>query len=235
MVRPKWWLSVFYLVVVLYIMCIFQIYADSRQKYKDDGETYKSSSVISDVVHDHLVYTEGTWVCDLLVYPCLFFTILRILLTRDTRKRTKRLSKFLTVLATLYLIRCLTIIATIMPKPDSSCETDPQLFENWFYGALLVMAGRSKTCTDEVFSGHTINVLTCLAVWVIYHDNIVVYIVATIYGLTTLSIITITRYHYTIDVIVGFIVTFFLHIVCYRREIHAKFRKCRQVSSHGRR
>lgn len=204
-------------------MCIFQIYAETRQKMRPDGENYQSTNVISDLVHDHFNYTKQTWLCDALVYPCLVLTIIRILLTKCPKQRTKRLSKFITVLATLYLIRCFTIIATIMPNPDQTCMPDHRLFANWFYGGFLILTGQSKTCSDEVFSGHTINVLTCIAIWVIYNKGAIVYILSSLYALITLIVIITTRYHYTVDVIVGFIITLLVHIICYRREIQEKF------------
>lgn len=231
MLRPVWWLSIVYLVIVLYLMCIFQIYADTRQKMRTDGKQYKSTTVIADVVHDNFDYEHSTWICDALIYPCLFLTIVRLLLTRCGKERRKRISKFISVLATLYLIRCFTIIATVMPNPDKNCVMDERLFPNWFYGAFLIVTGQSKTCSDEIFSGHTVNLLTCVGVWIIYHRSALVYIVASIYTTLTLWMIAATRYHYTIDVVVGFIVAVLLHLICYRREIHAKFHPEQDIRS----
>ncbi len=221
MVVLKWWLSVLYFVFVLYIMTVFQIYTEQRQYYHLKRKNINYDIAISDIVHDNYVLSDKTWLCDALVFSCLFITITYILLSR---KRKKRISKLFFTLATLYFIRCFTIISTIMPNPNPDCIIDTSLFENWFFGAFRILSGKTCTCTDEVFSGHSLNVLSCLAVWILYCRKPFVIVFCIIYGACTLSIIAVTRYHYTVDVVVALIITFLFHCIYYKKEIDYLFK-----------
>ena len=225
MLRPKWHVSVVFLLCVLYVMCMFQIFAESKQKLNLEGHQYKSQRVISDLVHDTFSElsadsTRYTWLCDALVYTSLGCTVVMLCTYGPRKRRTKRLSKFVFVVAILYLIRCFTIVATIMPNPDKGCIPNKHLVEsNWMKGALLLVTGRAKTCSDEIFSGHTAIVVACSITWTVYVKNIVVLVLAPAYALLTMFVIAFTRFHYTIDVMIGFLLSLLLHVISYRRKL----------------
>ena len=187
---------------------------------------FVSVNVISDIVHDNIDLTNATIWCDLLVLPCFVVTLIWLAIWPANKFRHPRIfSKFIFVMATLYLLRCFTIISTVMPNPDKHCTVDQKLFDNWFYGAFLILTCKSKTCSDEIFSGHTINVLTCAAAWIIYGKSKIIDIIAILYSFIALFIIIATRYHYTIDVVIGFIITLLVHLICYQREIRVMYHR----------
>lgn len=103
------------------------------------------------------------------------------------------LGKFLIIM----LIRALTIVSTILPKHE---RCDPQ--QSW----IQMIKGQ---CYDKVFSGHISFVL--LSTLIFLRENIIS--VPSFLALNTAQFasIILTRSHYTVDVILGVVITYLVY------------------------
>jgi hypothetical protein len=96
----------------------------------------------------------------------------------------------------IYFIRSILTLINILPK-SSECNYNP---------ALAFINGG---CYDKIFSGHTafVYVLTLL----LNKYKIINFATLIILNILNVSIILLTRTHYTIDIIVSFLVSYTMY------------------------
>ena len=132
-------------------------------------------------------------------------------------KRFQIVRRCMCLMSAVYLSRSFTIIATILPNPQRSCKTDPIAGtdqEVILVEALKVLIGRRVTCGDCLFSGHT--AMICLASLVglrygrYFFSNLKVWklirVLLFLYTFSAYLLIICTRFHYTIDVVLGVLI-----------------------------
>lgn len=113
---------------------------------------------------------------------------------------------------------------TVLPNPYKRCT--PIITSNPFVSAFLIMIGSNATCADVFFSGHAAMMGLCCMLFTssmarrLSLLKIIVYIV-TFIGWT---IIVATRFHYTLDVFYGAVLSIVIWNV-YHVIIHANFAK----------
>lgn len=101
----------------------------------------------------------------------------------------------------IMLVRALTTISTILPK-DPSCTYDP---DSWNIWKLVTGSG----CYDKVFSGHT----AFVALFTLIYLNMKFINIYTFWILNVINMVTLvfTRNHYTVDVILGFVMAYLVY------------------------
>ena len=111
---------------------------------------------------------------------------------------------FMYLIIPIFLVRCITIYATILPKL-SHCNIKNNIYLCLFGG-----------CYDKIFSGHfaTVFLITLLLFEQSYLSFFVLCLVNILNGILIVSV----RNHYTIDVIVSFFVTLCLYQLLHKNK-----------------
>ena len=141
-----------------------------------------------------------------------------LVLVMAHRSRIVISTRFFAIAATVFLLRCVTMLVTSLSVPGEHLECPPlQLnsFEEKVERALKIVLGLGttvlgvETCGDYMFSGHCVG-LTLMACfigeysppsWVVFHR--VVWCVA----ISGMACILLAHEHYSIDVFVGFYIS----------------------------
>jgi hypothetical protein len=100
-------------------------------------------------------------------------------------------------LVMILLLRALTTISTILPKHEKCVEPD------------TVSLFLGNGCYDKIFSGH-MSFVTIFSLVLLGHKNISTLAFAAI-NLLQATLILLGRSHYTVDVILGFLLTYLIY------------------------
>ena len=79
--------------------------------------------------------------------------------------RVKIMRRFAAVQGTCFLLRSVTIMATILPNPYDTCVNSSSEDEVPFIEAFKVMLGMRHTCGDVLYSGHAANFTLMALIW----------------------------------------------------------------------
>lgn len=176
-------------------MMIMQIYSDSIPDYAGD------CGKLVDLGFKVLPRITGVdWLADVWVLVSLLIFVVFAIATSELALR-----RFLWILSIVFFFRALILPDT--RYPGLPIDTDRYRPDNWLVGALLILAGRHKTATDMMFSGHTANwTLTALLMnrYTNYHWLAVVF---SIFNLGGVLVLNMLEEHYLSDIVTGFIVT----------------------------
>ncbi|KAJ2846976.1 hypothetical protein IWW36_004090 [Coemansia brasiliensis] len=115
-------------------------------------------------------------------------------------------------MATLYLLRSITISVTTLPPSIVNCT--PKVAHNreeWASIIPQMISGQVSGCTDKLFSGHTCLLFISFLIWTRYARHWIFIVYSFVH--TTLGIATVlaVRLHYTVDVILAIVLTFLAH------------------------
>lgn len=172
-------------------------------------------------------------VADTFVYGSVITSLLCIV---PTRRGAQAMCRWMILLGSLFFLRGLTIGVTLLPNPLHTCQTkvefgdhidsiDPAnpfaLFLNpaarneIFIHAVRVMTLQDVTCSDVLYSGHTVNSMLACMFAMAYAAGVskrllVVTIVRCFFVallVATPVVIVATRLHYTCDVLLGAVLT----------------------------
>jgi len=72
--------------------------------------------------------------------------------------------RWLFMLGSLFFLRGISIIVTMLPNPLPNCETEAAKY-NPFVGGIKILMGEITTCADVLYSGHTVNLSLCALIW----------------------------------------------------------------------
>jgi hypothetical protein len=144
-----------------------------------------------DLVHYFLPDLHAhKWLVNLLPLTLLVFIFLQ-------NNSTSIFKKAIFLLIVILFIRALTTLSTILPKHEACVE--PDLFT-------LMLGGG---CYDKVFSGH-MSFVALFSLILLEQKNITLPIFAGL-NLLQAAIILLARTHYTVDVILGFVITYLVY------------------------
>jgi len=134
------------------------------------------------------------------------------------------------LLGLLFAFRSLTIAATVLPNPDSTCKAKVSHPDNLWYEAGTVMFSWDKTCQDSLYSGHVV-IITLSALFIVWYQpkapwsaSVLIdqFRVCSTYRLIQVSCavyifvgyysMIVSHKHYTCDVFLGALVTSFVFI-----------------------
>ncbi|KAJ1989990.1 hypothetical protein GGI25_003278 [Coemansia spiralis] len=205
-------------------MVICQQWSDARWLRRLEQTTNKEmtppwarSSMLQDIILEHLPRLDSVWVSDKLVGTSAVFCILGCsFLAHGWRERLVLLRRLAWVISVLYFLRSITISVTTVPPSAATCEISrPQSTWQVIRATPQILAGTIGQCTDKIFSGHTAILTVTFLFWRKYatHWGFVAYS-AVHTGMGILSVL-MARYHYTVDVVVGGLMTVFVHHLYY--------------------
>ncbi|PAV91703.1 hypothetical protein WR25_23162 isoform G [Diploscapter pachys] len=173
---------------------------------------------LPDIVFDHTPYFPlGLDICEYLMMVSFASVLLLMLFHRHRWIMLRRLT-FIGSL--LYLMRCVTMLSTQVPKADKNWHCAPKYGENATFwnvvwrgieivtGVGLNVQGRKTLCGDYIYSGHTI-VLVCSALFMGEYSPRRWRIVHALYWLAAIvggAFLVVSRGHYTIDVILSYFI-----------------------------
>jgi len=113
------------------------------------------------------------------------------------------LKRMLLVHSVVMSIRAIFVVATSLPDPYPLCKAYA-LSRNIFLEALLRQTTAGFfVCGDVFFSGHIAICVICLMVWVEYTKEVKLKWFVLVLCIMEGCVITATKFHYTIDVIIG--------------------------------
>ncbi|KAJ2401289.1 hypothetical protein GGI23_001501 [Coemansia sp. RSA 2559] len=216
-------------------MVVCQQWSDMRwlRQMQHLGATaapWPAYALLEDVVLDHLPVLERAWIADKLVGTSVLVCIGGCCaMSAGWRERLMMVRRIGWMVAVLYFLRSITISVTTVPPSIGSCAISaPQSAWHVILATPQILAGTIGQCTDKIFSGHTA-ILTISFLFLrryATHWAVVAYSAAHM-ALGILSVL-LARYHYTVDVVVGLLMTLFVHHLYYSAlEIAVRRRKLR--------
>ena len=146
------------------------------------------------------------------------------------------LRRFLWLMGLGYALRGLTLAGTILPPSNPSCNYVHRTAWEAMQAVPQLLSGSTHTCSDKIFSGHTLVATLLAAFWFHYSGN---WRLCKVYaGLNWLLMVTCSlagRHHYTVDIVVGAIVAALIFNI-YRlllRLVTAEQASCGQCIGNG--
>ncbi|KAJ1797348.1 hypothetical protein LPJ59_003199 [Coemansia sp. RSA 2399] len=214
-------------------MVICQQWSDMRwlRQMQHLGATaapWPTYALLEDVVLEHLPVLERAWISDKLVGTSVFVCIVGCcVMSAGWRERLMMVRRIGWMVAVLYLLRSITISVTTVPPSIGSCTiSTPQSTWHVILATPQILAGTIGQCTDKIFSGHTAILTISFLFLRRYATHWVVVAYSAVHmGLGILSVL-LARYHYTVDVVIGLLMTLFVHHLYYSAlEIAVRRRK----------
>lgn len=112
-------------------------------------------------------------------------------------RRGKFIKEYLGYLIIIFILRAITISVTVLPK-DKSCDLDNRM-----------QLKNNGLCYDKIFSGHTATLF--LATLIYYKNGYINKPVLVILNVINVMILILAREHYTIDIVVAFLVSILVY------------------------
>ncbi|KAF8937942.1 hypothetical protein BGZ47_008811 [Haplosporangium gracile] len=149
--------------------------------------------------------------------PANFFVMTSVVLTvlgigficPNWTMRAVVLRRCLWVIGSLSVFRALTISVTTLPSPKEECRPSLKYgFWDMLIIAIQMIPGTVEACTDDIFSGHTVFMVSCAIQWRLYCKNKWVTYFSYLYISIGLYFVVATRLHYTVDVVLAIILTY---------------------------
>lgn len=173
-----------------------------------------------DVLHDAFPRIENYQIVNYLLTTCVVYTVTGFALqSPDWSTRLTLLRRWTFLLGLLYIFRGLTLFVTTLPSSLlDECrppETELTGTVGERFGFIYnVVAGSALGCTDNIFSGHTSVMMSCVILWRV-HSRMRRVFSWLLYGLafSGIMMIILSRFHYTIDVLLA-LCNLFLFCVC---------------------
>ena len=178
--------------LIIVIAVLYLIYSHFINKYLDiiGKDHYDDEIRIYDLCHTHLPnYEKYEFIGNIYIVIVLLFVF----------KSSKSISIIFDLIAfiiPIYFVRSILTLINVLPK-SSECNYNPSL--------AFINGG----CYDKIFSGHAafVFILTLL----LKKYRIINFATLIILNIVNVSIILFTRTHYTIDVIVSFLVSYIMY------------------------
>ncbi|KAI9136277.1 PAP2 superfamily C-terminal-domain-containing protein [Paraphysoderma sedebokerense] len=195
--------SVLFLCATSVAMVFCQIVSDQR---------WKSAPPLQDAVLD-VVEPESTklvWLADLMVYPFPVVTLLVFGIFVKSPENLIIWRRFFWLMGFLYFVRGILISVTTIPSPIGlACRViQAEKVGGTFSLVMSILSGRYKNCTDMIFSGHTAVLVSCLLTWQLYISSKPLLVYLYLHTFVGIYFILVSRLHYTVDVILGVLITY---------------------------
>jgi len=178
--------------LIIGIFILYLIYSHFINKYLDTigKDNYNDEIRIYDLCHRYLPnYEKYEFIGNIYIIIVFFFIF-------KSSKYISIIFDFIAFIIPIYFIRSILTLINILPK-SSECNYNPSL--------AFINGG----CYDKIFSGHTafVYILTLL----LNKYKIINFATLIILNIVNISIILLTRTHYTIDIIVSFLVSYTMY------------------------
>jgi len=174
---------------------------------------------LPDLALDHLPYHK--WALDVSEILIMISTIVAALVVVFHKHRCILIRRICVIVGLLYGYRAITMIVTVLPSANKDYHCDVQLNHTISTGEVvhrvlkimsgfgLSINGQHVYCGDFIFSGHTMILILCYLIIVEYTPvrlwllHWLLWLVA----MSGVSMLMVSRGHYTIDVIIAYFVT----------------------------
>ncbi len=179
--------------LIIGILVLYLIYSHFINKYLHDigKDNYNDEDRIYDLCHIYLPnYEKYEFIGNIYIGIVFLFVLFK------PSKSISIIFDFIAFIIPILFIRSILTIVNVLPK-SSECDYNPQL--------AFINGG----CYDKIFSGHSalIFILTLL----LNKYKIINFATLIILNIINVSIILLTRTHYTIDVFVSFLVSYLMY------------------------
>ncbi|KAG0050196.1 sphingomyelin synthase [Gryganskiella cystojenkinii] len=197
--------SVVYFVVICLGMAFCNQFSDHR--WMDTGY---QQVILEDRGFDIFPALKSNTSANIFVMTSIVFTVIGMFIICPSWKtRGIVLRRVLWVVGTLSIYRALTLSVTTLPTPKVGCHpSDDRTFWGMLWIAIQMIPGTVEACTDDIFSGHTVFMVTCAIQWRLYCKNKWVTYFSYIYITIGLYFVVATRLHYTVDVVLAIFITY---------------------------
>lgn len=195
--------SILYFILCTFLMVIIQVIIECNQ--------YNNQNIILNDIMFKLfpvnIYKSEELI-ELLVNISVIYVIIRAFWEKNTKHRLFQ-QAFITI-GTVYILRAVVLSSTQLPNPYKQCNsminTDTPILIN----ILSVMMKLKRTCSDVLFSGHAMT-MTLLILLARDFFSDMEYLIMGVYSISTCVLIIISKFHYTVDVVIGIIITFLIY------------------------
>ncbi|PHZ15402.1 uncharacterized protein RHIMIDRAFT_234752 [Rhizopus microsporus ATCC 52813] len=174
-----------------------------------------SKHPLIDLLHDVFPRVENFQIVNYLLTCCVAYTVIGFAIqSPDWSTRFTLIRRYTFILGCLYIFRGITLLVTTLPsslvdecKPPET-EITGSVGERFGF-IYKVVAGSAFGCTDNIFSGHTSVMMSCVLLWRA-HSRLrrpfswLLYLIA----FTGMLMIIVSRFHYTIDVLLAIFITY---------------------------
>lgn len=208
----------------LYCDCLAQVYLQQTVN------TTAVSEPLIDMGFNLLGYWKSPHAADRVLIAFVGITALRfVIFPGPYAMRWTIIRRWFICMGLLFLLRGMSIICTILPNPDLDCEASigEAGEDNWnmFVLAWGIVLGKYVTCADVLYSGHTVNFTLAALIWYDYSRLCPIFsdgkqrwidkfqlhrVFAMTYVMCGYIVIIKTHFHYTVDVWIGFWMTYFV-------------------------
>ncbi|KAI9493870.1 PAP2 superfamily C-terminal-domain-containing protein [Zychaea mexicana] len=169
----------------------------------------------SDLMHDAFPRVENYLTVNYLLLTTLLYTTLGFALqSPDWTTRIVVLRRWLVIMGAIYIFRGICVAVTTLPSSRVNNCVPSDIALNGSAGARFSflfrqIGGQLSPCTDNIFSGHTSAMMSCVMVWRI-HTRVrrIFSWIAYLIVLAALLMILFTRFHYTVDVLLAVYITY---------------------------
>ena len=207
--RRRFWCVLGLFIVSLYVMCLANVATEYRSMKHPCGNI--SLPDVGFDFADHVTPQIGKLIKipDIAVPVALSITALWLIFDGPKKQKLPIFRRFFTITSIMYLLRSICVLSTQLPNPFQT--DDPLYHQKWSsnigYEALLALLRIKATNNDVFFSGHTILISMCAMMLSTYCRRKWMIALFWLYALFVLYVIIATKFHYTIDVVIGFALT----------------------------
>ncbi|ORX91223.1 hypothetical protein K493DRAFT_304241 [Basidiobolus meristosporus CBS 931.73] len=200
-----------FLFIVVYFMVIMQQVSDNR--FLGSGEANKP---LRDVGFEWFNFITSYSVPDIMVFSSLGIMLVGVtILSNSWRKRLIFWRRFIWVTGFLYLYRGFTIVSTTLPPPKECVPIYTSNFRDLLTRGSLMIVGADRSCTDNIYSGHTMILTTSLINWIIYGRFRVLKVYALLHAVAGYYTVIASHLHFTVDVLLAIFITYAIYIIYY--------------------
>ncbi len=204
-VEPETLAALLFFVASTYSMTMLQIAGDARHIRHYGTNNSIADTALPDIGHQLLPHFDDEALLDFSVNSMAILAIVRVLFTDRPQRALRRL---LWIQATIHALRGLVLFVTTLPNPYTN-ECLDSSNQNVFYLALRVSFRLSITCSDITISGHSCTTTSAILFQLLYtRMGWLAQLAALVYLSAVWCFIVASRYHYTVDVVLGAILTF---------------------------
>ncbi|SOV12659.1 sphingomyelin synthase 1, putative [Plasmodium sp. gorilla clade G2] len=188
-------------IIGICIQCYFIILSDTYYKTGDEPLKDRMHEIFKEIpAFMNTPFVNGS------IMFFLFITLLRFGLFCPLLLSITILIRIILMLSFIYCIRSFFIYVTTLPCPIPTCQPlKHKTFVENLYTFYLIITAQVYECTDLVISGHTAFTTLLTFFWFFYERNIYVKTTIFFYSIYIYIIIIISRFHYTVDVLMGYV------------------------------
>jgi len=231
--KPERWkagLAIFYALLVSWFTALVMTLVHDRVP---DMNKYPP---LPDLILDNIPHIP--WAFDMCEVCGMVLMVVWILVLLFHKHRFILMRRFFSIVGTIFLLRCVTMIITSLSVPGTHLDCKPRPYGTWgerLRNAYVIWSGVGlsiqgvRTCGDYMFSGHTVS-LTLLNFFITEYTSRRIYWLHTFTWLCNLFgifFILAAHEHYSIDVFVAFYISsrlFLYYHTLVNNRAHAAFR-----------